>query len=313
MTGPHPGAMRLVVGLDIGGTKTSAALVDSAGVVRARSSSPTPGGAGRKALLDNAVRAVKEVAGQSPVAPVALGVGSAGVIDATSGTVVSATDVLRGWAGTPLAAELQAATGIRTAVDNDVHAHAMGELWTGAGRDVASLLYVAVGTGVGASWVQDGKVWHGARHVAGHLGHIPSPSASGLACVCGGSGHLEAIAAGPAICRAFTRRTGATVDRLQDVVRLAAEGSRPAQETLVQGARALGSAVGGAVNLLDPEVVVIGGGVAQAGEVWWQPMLDALRHELLPATATVAVLPSALGSDAALVGAARLAWEAIDG
>lgn len=303
----------VVVGLDIGGTKTSAAVVDESGAVLARFSAPTPGQEGRESLLRNASRVVAEVVRAGGIRPLALGVGSAGVIDSTTGTVVSATDVLRGWAGTPVAAALQEATGLRTTVDNAVHAHAVGEAWVGAAKGVDSVLYVAVGTGVGATWLHDGEVWHGARHVAGHLGHIPSPEASGLRCVCGGEGHLEAIAAGPAICRALARRTGRQTSSLQDVVEAAANGDAPAAYVLTQGARALGAAVGGTVNLLDPHMVVIGGGVAGAGEGWWQPMRAALRAELLPATHDVVVHPSALGADAALIGAARLGWEALRG
>ncbi|MDE9367290.1 ROK family protein [Luteipulveratus sp. YIM 133132] len=314
MTGAPTRALpRTVVGVDIGGTKTCAAVIDDTGVVLARSESGTPGPDGRKALLHNVVERINEVIRVTGAEPLAVGVGAAGVIDSRAGVVVSSTDVLKGWAGTPVAAELRRATGLPTTVDNDVHAHALGEVWRGAAKGVDQVLYVAVGTGVGASWVHRGWVRHGARNAAGHLGHVPAPDASGLRCVCGGEGHLEAIAAGPAICRAVTRRTGAPFDRLQDVVRRALEGPGPARDELLRGAHALGSVVGGAVNLLDPDMVVLGGGVVAAGDVWWQPMLEALRRELLPATRDVAVVPSSLGADAALVGAARLAWRSLDG
>ncbi|NYJ74322.1 ROK family protein [Allobranchiibius huperziae] len=308
MTRP-PLAQTAVIGVDLGGTKTNAALIDRDGRVLRRATAATPGQRGPEEIVRTVGHLVEEVGADAH--PLALGVGSAGVIDQVRGEVVSATSVLRDWAGTPIRRVLEQWTGLPVAVDNDVHAHALGEIWRGRGREAHSMLLVAVGTGVGASLVLDGQVWHGARHVAGHLGHIASPYADGRECVCGGWGHLESVAAGPAICAEVARRTGEPVARLQDVVRAAAGGSGVETDALRQGALALGVAVGGVVNLLDPQLVVITGGVAAAGPSWWSAMDQALRDELLPATADVAVLDSELGADAALLGAARLAFERI--
>ncbi|GAA6526335.1 ROK family protein [Intrasporangium sp. DVR] len=302
-----------VVALDIGGTKSAAALVTGEGTVLDVMTAPTPGEQGPEAILriasglaaDLLVTATArghEVAG--------LGVGSAGVIDASTGRVLSATEVLRNWAGTDVRGALSELSGIRhVVVDNDVHAHAIGESWLGAAAGASSAFFVAVGTGIGASVVIDGAVWHGRRNVAGHFGHVAVPHAAGLPCVCGGSGHLEAVAAGPAMVWAYNRRAGADLVPLADVARRADEGDRLAALTIGIGARALGSAIGGAANLLDPEVVVIGGGVMGVGPRWWEPMEEALRAELLPPLADLPVLPARLGPSAALVGAARLVWK----
>ncbi|WP_427891924.1 ROK family protein [Kribbella sp. GL6] len=235
---------------------------------------------------------------------------AAGIIDPDTGCVLASTEVLRGWAGVPLRVALSRLTGIAVvAVDNDVHAHAAGEAWLGAASKASSAFFVAVGTGIGASIVIEGKIWHGERSVAGHFGHLPVPHAGGLRCVCGGSGHVEAVAAGPAMVSAHNRRTGMRLSSLAEVAVLAEAGSESAIVALDSGARALGCAVGGAVNLLDPSVVVIGGGVVGAGERWWAPMEQSLRAELLPPLRDIPVVPAALGSDAALIGAARLAWK----
>lgn len=295
---------RCAVGVDIGGTKTVAALVDGSGRVIGRVAEPTPGGDGPDAILATALRLVKAVA--DGARPLGVGVGSAGVIDHRSGVVLSATSALRDWAGTPVRERVSRATGLPVHVVNDVHAHALGEAWIGAAAGAGSMLMVAVGTGVGASYVRGGEVLFGAHGVAGHLGHIPSAAAASRPCVCGGVGHLEAVAAGPALAASYSELVGRPVNTLQEVVRDAVAGSEAARVVVTDGARALGAAVGGAVNLLDPEVVVIGGGVVGAGELWWRPMERALRDELLPATVDVQVCRSRLGADAALVGAARL-------
>ncbi len=300
----------LVVAADIGGTKTAVGLVSDEGEVLASATRPTPGADGPSAVLECVATLVAEVlasVGRGPGEVVGLGVGSAGVIDAHRGVVLSSTDVLRDWAGTDVASGLARLTGIpHVRVDNDVHAHAVGEAWRGAGGQARSALFVAVGTGVGASLTVDGRPWHGGRGVAGHLGHVPSAAATGRPCVCGGSGHLEAVAAGPAMVL-DARQRGADVASLHDVARLARDGDETCLQVLHDGAAALGSAVGGAVNLLDPEVAVVGGGVVGVGNVWWRPMVTALTAELLPPLRGIPVVPASLGTTAALVGAARLA------
>ena len=317
---PDPTA-DLAVGLDIGGTKSSAALVDREGRVHRSVSALTPGADGAEAVLATAAGLVLSLtdASHAPHASdaqghrgrvVGLGVGTAGVVAPGSGRIVSATDVLRGWAGTDIGGALGDRTGIgRVVVDNDVHAHALGETWRGAVTDATSVLFVAVGTGVGASVVVDGRVWHGARGVAGHLGHLPSPEASGIPCVCGGSGHVEAIAAGPAIVRHHDAHASEPAGDLRTLARRAAGGAPGAAASIELGARALGRVVGGAANLLDPDAVVVGGGVVGVGADWWSALETALRAELLPPLRALPVRPALLAADAALVGAARLVWE----
>ena len=302
----------LAVGLDIGGTKSSAALVDREGRVHRSVSAPTPGADGAEAVLATAARLVRSLTDGpgDPSRVVGLGVGTAGVVAPRTGRIVSATDVLHGWAGTDVGGALADRTGLgRVVVDNDVHAHALGETWLGAATDATSVLFVAVGTGVGASVVVDGRVWHGARGVAGHLGHLPSPEASGIPCVCGGSGHVEAIAAGPAIVRHHDAHAAEPAGDLRTLTRRAADGDAGATASIELGARALGRVVGGAANLLDPDAVIVGGGVVGAGARWWAAVETALRAELLPPLRDLPVRRALLAADAALVGAARLVWE----
>ncbi|MET7881307.1 ROK family protein [Micromonospora profundi] len=300
----------VVAALDIGGTKTAAAIVTRHGEIVDRLTAPTSGRAGATAILDTAADLVARLRASVTGTHVrAVGVGSAGVIDHRTGRVLSATDTLAGWAGTDLSGRLRDLLGLPVTVINDVHAHALGEARHGVAAGHETTLFVAVGTGIGASFVIDGTVLAGAHSTAGHAGHQPSPYAGGLACTCGGHGHLEAIASGPGLTQEYSRRTGQPVDDLRAVAARAADGDAVAREVILLGGTAVGSAVGGLVNMLDPGAVVVGGGVAGLGDPWWQALRDAVRRETLPSLGDVPVLASALGSDAALLGAASLAWE----
>lgn len=297
--------------VDIGGTKTAAALVDREGRVVRRSEAATPAQSGAAAVLSTAAGLVAALREDADSVVVALGVGSAGVIDPVSGRVLGATDALAGWAGTDLRGELTARTDLPTAVINDVHAHALGESRYGAasGRDTA--LFVAVGTGVGGAFVLPGGTLAGAHAAAGHVGHVPSRHARDLPCSCGGTGHVEAIASGPALVREYSRRTTNGAVDLAAVVAAASAGDEAAVAVIRLGGLAVGSMIGGLVNVLDPGVVVVGGGVVNAGAPWWSALIEAAAAELLPSLRDVEIVPSSLGGDAALLGAAALAWELV--
>ena len=317
-------AQHCVIGVDIGGTKTAAGIVDEAGTLHAADSAPTPATAGAAAILATAVGLVVPLLAQARTAglvPVAVGIGSAGVIDARDGSVVSATDSLTGWAGTPLAAHLAEQSGLPAYAVNDVHAHNLGEHWQGASAGAESSLLVAVGTGVGGSLILAGEPHLGARAVAGHVGHLASPyayddggreqNALPLPCSCGRAGHVEAIASGPSIALLYGRLAGHAAGSARDVAVRAAQGDAVAVRAFELGAAAAGQAVGGLANVLDPSVVVIGGGVSAAGELWWKPFLASLRAELMDPLAGLPVVPATLGSGAALVGAAKFAFDRI--
>ncbi|UKA60781.1 ROK family protein [Arthrobacter sp. FW306-2-2C-D06B] len=316
--------MMYVVGVDLGGTKTAAGVVGADGEVLFSEQIPTLNrGGGNVILRETATlvgRLMRRAAGEG-IDVGRVGVGSAGVIDAVNGEVVSATDAILGWAGTRLTAGLAQLLGLpRGSVRavNDVHAHALGEAWRGAAAGSSSSLMVAFGTGVGGSFVLDGSPVLGHHYVGGHVGHFASPYAyhdgKALPCVCGGSGHVEAIASGPAIHESFVRFGGSPeVPDTRAVFALACDGdgaasadSAAAIKAIGAGAGAAGQAIGGLVNILDPETVVVSGGLADAGDFWWKPMERALRKELMGPLAGIPVHRAALGNTAAIVGAAKL-------
>ncbi|SEQ97516.1 ROK family protein [Streptomyces radiopugnans] len=301
MTARHRGTP--VIGLDLGGTKIAAALVAGDGAVLARHTLPTPAARGADAVLDALAEAARAVRRQEATA---IGVAAAGVIDPASGTVVSATDTLRDWAGTALADGLAGRTGLPVACDNDVRAAAAAELAAMDGGEGTTLIYAAVGTGVGGAVAAAGRILHGAAGIAGHLGHLPSPEADGLPCTCGAIGHLEAIAAGPGITAHYTRLSGNPADRLETVAGRAARKDPHAVSAIVTGARAAGRALGGLANALGPHRVAVGGGVPRIGALYWDSLCSAFAAELMPPLRTLRPVPPGAGDDAAVLGAAAL-------
>lgn len=199
-------------------------------------------------------------------------------------------------------------------VQNDVDAHAVGESRRGAAAGAQSAIVVAVGTGVGAGIVMDGVMLRGARYVAGEIAHIPTPGAEHLRCPCGRDGHLEAIGSGLGMHRHYLSLGGApAVADARELAALARGGDVLALRALQESAAAVGRGIAAVVTLIDPELVVVTGGVAQIGGLWWTPMERTFRAEVIDALKTVPLLPGVLGGDAPLIGAAASAWDRIGG
>ena len=290
----------LVVGLDLGGTKMAAALVDSGGTLQGPvSSCPTPAHEGPAAML-NAISGlistvVETGTHQEPgkaVAITAVGIGTAGVVDVERGAILSATDAITGWAGTQVAAgvrERLAAQGLGELpihIENDVDAYAAGEAWLGAGTGAEVVLMVAVGTGVGGALVLDGRTRRGAHHVAGEIGHVPVP---------GAQIHRRYLAKGGDL----------DVPDARGVEERAAAGDDIAAEVYRDSAACLGRALAGLVTVIDPDVVVVSGGLARAGDLWWEPLRQTFAAEIIDPLAPIKILPATLGTTAPIVGAAR--------
>lgn len=292
-----------LVGVDIGGTKIAAAALDASGVLSHRLIRPTPRGS--EAVLDVVADLVAELAGSVRVG--AVGVGAPGVIDARDGSVLSSTDVLPGWAGTAVRCELQRRTGLPVAVDNDVRVMARGELALGAGRGYHDVIFVSVGTGVGGALARDGRVVTGPHGTAGELAHLLIPGTGAIACGCGRRDHLEGAVSGPAITAAYAARSGTPAASLHEVAALMRLGDPIARNVVTEAGVLLGRVLAGLVAAVDVEVVVVGGGVAQIGSDFLGPLVESLRSEALPPLRHIAVQAAILGTDAPLIGAARLA------
>lgn len=296
----------MIVGVDVGGTKIAAARVGAGGLVGPLHETPTPAADGARAVLDTVAGLVRAAAGGDVDAIAGIGVATAGTVDADRGVVLSATAALPGWAGVHVPAELRArlSPSLPVSVGNDVDALALGEAWTGAAAGAASALVVAAGTGIGGALLLAGRVLRGAHGCAGEIGHIPSPDAQGLRCPCGVDGHVEAAAAGPAIARAYAAAGGPPSSGAR-IAELAATGEPQALAVLTAAGAALGRAIAGVVTAVDPERVVVGGGVARSGDPWWRALRSAARAELIPPLRDVPIEPAAHGVTSAVAGAAR--------
>ncbi|MGO4690154.1 ROK family protein [Glaciibacter sp. 2TAF33] len=298
------------VGIDIGGTKTAAGLVNRLGEVVARADTPTPAKEGGERIVATAASlALGLMSGQTVTA---VGVGSAGVIDSGRRRVISATDHLADWTGIELGAMLESLLGLPVVTDNDVHAHAVGEAFVGAGRGHGAVLVAAIGTGIGGAVVIDGIPQAGTHGVGGHIGHVTVEEAAGLLCPCGRRGHLEAVSSGNALYQLYLRRGGDVAARDSRAVIARAGTDSIAHEAVATSARALGRALGDLVNVIDPGVVIIAGGMRNAGDLWWSVMDDALRATTIPLLQTVPVVKAQLGDDAAIIGAAKRAFDSIE-
>ncbi|NJQ05621.1 ROK family protein [Streptomyces lonarensis] len=299
----------LVAALDIGGTKIAGALVDDTGAVRERFQVPTPAREGGDSVLA-AVTAVLDrlVAADGWSAVRGLGIGSAGPVDARSGTVSPVN--IPGWRGYPLVSGARRTVGDRlpVALVGDGAAIAAGEHWCGAARGVDNALCMVVSTGVGGGLVLDGRLRTGPSGNAGHIGHI-CVELDGDTCPCGGRGCVEGIASGTAIARWAGERGLLAPDggppTAAHVAAAAGDGEPVATAAFRRAARALAAGIAATATLVELDVVVVGGGVAHAGDVLFAPLTTALgEYAALPYVRGLPVRPALLGADAGLVGAA---------
>ena len=311
----------MILALDFGGTKHTAGVVrpgKRAWQARRRVLSPPDADAAYD--VETMLALARELLGGNR--PVAVGVSFGGPVDFASGTVRLSHHV-PGWEGVPLRSLLAEALAAPVAVDNDANVAALGEHRYGAGQGTAHLLYVTVSTGVGGGWILNGRPWRGADGMAGEIGHAVVDPA-GPRCLCGKRGCVERLASGPYLAQAARERLAADAEAgriLSSLVggdpaaitgelvsEAAARGDAVAQAVLEQGAWALGVGIGNAANLINPQRVVLGGGVTKAGPRWWQVVRETVAATVLPEV-TVEVVPAALGDDAPLWGAVALAAE----
>lgn len=290
---------------DVGGTKIAAARVSDEGAVEGPVLTvATPAAQGADAVLEALVAVLRRLDDRGVSA---VGVSSAGVIDSATGTVRGATASIRGWAGTAIAEHVRRALGYPVFVLGDGHAFAVGEAVYGSARNADSLLVLAAGTGVGGSYVSARQPLLGSHWAGGHFGHVPVPQAAGLECDCGRSGHLESIGSGAGMVRWYRRNGGdPQVTTARELFDRAA--TEPAAARAVElGASALGTAAGGLANAFDPDVVVIAGGLSQAGPRWEEPLRASFAQTLIPTLAGMPLVTSAADAWLALRGVAYYA------
>lgn len=291
----------MILVADIGGTKIAAARADPDGVLCSETlEAPTPSRAGSAAVVATTVELLQRLrTGHER----AIGVATAGVVDTQAGSLLTATSSIAGWGGTPLATLLSDAVGLPTWILGDGNAFGLG---LAAEHGVESLVALIAGTGIGGGLIVGGAPLTGAHHAGGHFGHIVSPQAAGLACPCGSTGHLEAVASGHGIL-AWYHANGGDPEVASSLELTKRTGDDVARAALETGGAALGAGAAALVNALDPDLVAVSGSVAKAGAVWESALRAAYVQTLMPGLSKTPIAITASGPDTALRGAAHYA------
>lgn len=314
MAGPQ------VIAVDLGGTKLLAGVLNEDGVVVKRTVRPTAVQS-QDALLQELDGAIEELL-EDDVS--AIGVGLPSTIDQRVGRAVSSVNIPL--AGIDFREHLTSRFGLPAAIENDANAAALAEHRFGAGRGSRHMVMLTLGTGVGGGLILNGELYRGAVGAAGELGHITldldGPPCQGT---CPGFGHLEALASGTATDqlaqKLATERPDGDLGRAAAegrpvdarlAVDLAAEGPGDARELLERVGFILGTGIASFVNVFNPELVVIGGGFARAGDLLFEPARKVVAERaLLPARELVRIVPALLGPEAGLIGAGLVGFEAL--
>lgn len=313
-----------IVGVDLGGTSINVGVVSTDGAtVLGLRSMPTESDRGAKFVVDRMIEMIKASmaeaqveAGISDGGILGIGLGAPGPLDRVTGTVIESPNL--GWRNFPLRDLIANAVGLEAVLDNDANAAALGEWWVGAGHNVDTLVGITLGTGIGGGIVLSGRVFHGAGGIAGEIGHTTIDS-TGRKCKCGNYGCLEAYASGPAIAaRAIEGLESGEISTLAElaggnladvtaetVFEAIVSGDEYAREVMRDTAHFLGIGIANVINVLNPEMVVISGGVTRAGDYLFEPLRREVRKRAFRnAAESCRIVSSELGVTAGVIGAA---------
>jgi glucokinase len=311
-----------IVGVDLGATNIVSLLISRDGKIIARDTRKTMSGEGKKRAFSQIVNSARNVIGEgersgiSSKSILGLGIGGPGPLNSDGGVIHIAPNI-PGWINAYLVKELEDELKLNVFLENDANAAALGEWWLGAGRDVDNLVLLTLGTGVGGGIIIGGEVLHGARNTAGEIGHTIIHE-GGLLCSCGNRGCLEAYASA----RAVVKRTLSAIYRgeetlLTDLVKnkleditcklvydTAREGDSLCKQVVEETGRYLGIGIANIVNLINPEMIILGGGMANAGDLIFEPVRKYVReHSFTAAMEGVKIVSAALGVNAGAIGA----------
>lgn len=318
-----PTSKPFILGVDLGGTNIVVGAMPADGsAMFAAHAEPTHAEDGADRVIARIVRLVEDAivttmreTGIARTDFAGIGIGAPGPLDRESGVVLITPNL--GWTNVPLRDRVTEAIGLPGALDNDANCATLGEWWIGAARGARHALGLTIGTGIGGGIVLDGALYHGASGIAGELGHT-SIDSNGRRCKCGNYGCLEAYASGPAIAtRAREALDGQEASVLREMVRddliqitaqtvyeAAERGDVIARDVVRDTARFLGTGIANLVNIFNPEVVVIAGGVTQAGDALFEPLrAEVRRRAFRPAVSVCRIVPGELPGTAGVVGA----------
>ena len=319
---------KYIVGVDLGGTNARAAVADKEGRIIGEGRRPSLAMEGPEVTIAQIVQAIRDAMSDVKVEAgdvCGIGMGVPGRHNSREGIVLWSPN-FKDWAGLQLLAPIHEQLGIPVYMGNDVNVAALGEFRFGAAKDVNSMVMLTLGTGIGGGIILDGKLWLGANEGGGEIGHqVINPN--GMQCGCGNFGDLEGEARRDAIVERALRKiyaggetalTKQTEPKFQDITpamiaEAAAKGDRVAIEVMEETGYFVGIGVANAINFLNPEMVVIGGGISQAGPALWDPIMRTVRANALKEALEVCrVVPAALGDDAGIMGGVVLVLQEME-
>ena len=304
-----PDLLACAVGLDVGGTKVAAGIVAyPSGVVLCRRTIPTLPGRGGDDVLNDTLALAEELtaeAGRRDLDLLGIGVGVPELVD-REGNVTSAHS-LSGWQGDRVRSAFSSLA--PTVVESDVRAGALAESMFGAGQKFRLFVYVTVGTGISSTLVQDGRPFAGARGNALIMASSPY-TAECNACGTILNPILEEFASGPALVARYSQHRQGKVERGEEVTAAAEEGDTAAIDIVTSAGKALGNSVGFLVNVMDPEAIIVGGGLGSAKGLYWDSFVASTRaHIWAENSRGLPILPAAMGADSGLIGAAATVFQ----
>ncbi len=305
-----------VIGIDLGASHVNLLITNVAAQILYEQEVPIDIAEGPEKVLDKVDELVQQGIRQSGIAwdtVLAVGLGVPGPIDSASGTVIS-PPIMPGWDRYPISAVLEERWRVPVSLNNDAELGAIGEWAFGAGRGERFLAYIKAGTGIGAGLLLDGRIYRGATGSAGEIGHLTIDE-NGPQCTCGNYGCVEAYAGGRAIARTAreaiekglrTQLSALPPEKITalEVANAARRGDFLAQQIIERAGEHLGIAIAGVVNLFNPNVIIIGGGVAQIGDLYLEPVRRTVQKRSLSASArTVRITTALLGRRSSAMGA----------
>jgi len=322
---PQNKERKLILGVDLGGTKIAAAIATAEGEILTRGYCPTPGGAGSQAITSSILGIIEETMSSGKVRLsqlLGIGIAAAGIIDSDKGIVITSPNIpdLR---EVPLKDAVEQRFNIPVYVGNDATLAALGEWYFGLKKSVLNLIYITVSTGIGGGIIANGRLYTGAHGFAGEVGHM-TVDVNGPRCNCGNIGCWEALASGTALAREAIREirkgvntsiaelAGGDLSRIDaKVVFQAAEGGDELAKKLISRlAYYFGIGLVNLVNIFNPELILIGGGVAKMGDLLLQPAINLVKERAYVTLAHgVEIKPALLGDDSGVLGAAAFVLE----
>ncbi len=291
-----------IVAIDAGGTKISSALISSKGKILKKAKIPTEASKGKEAVMANLIKSVDSVLQKDTVA---IGIGMAGLIDAKKGVFRVGPNFPKNFKDVPLAALLKKHFKKPVSLDNDVHCFTLAEAKLGAAKRKKTVVGITLGTGIGGGIVINGELYRGRDNAAGEIGHTTIGLGSKALCGCGKFGHFEAYASGSAMSRLYKDITGKSVEPLA-VENAAKNGDVEANKVFDIMSTGLADGLANVIHLLNPDVIVVGGGLAHV-DILWKPAMNKLSKSIIfPELLDTPVVRSVLAGDANLLGAALI-------